>query len=133
MAYGQNKWNFKTVFWLLSTIFFWFIIKHIFYLGRYCVLPCFLFYNGKWKVIVEYWKFGEIKNQDIYPCYFYFCTRELPEAGKTGNFFALRDFLIFFFCFIKSRKSLQTDPIGWHYAFRKCIQILNPDLKEIPE
>lgn len=102
MAYGQNKWKFKIAFWLLSTIFFWFITKHVFYLVRYCVLTCFLFCNGKWKVIDEYWKFGEIKNKNIYPYYFLFCMRELHEVGKSGIFFVSKRFLDLFSALLKA-------------------------------
>lgn len=61
----------------------------MFYLLSYCDLPCFLFCSGKWKVIGEYWKFGEIKNKDVYPCHFLFCMSALFEAEKSGKFVAL--------------------------------------------
>lgn len=65
----------------------------------------------------------------------FFVLHEAVTWGrKSGNFFVLTQrFLGFYFLLYEKWKSLQPDPIWWHYALRKCIQILNPDLKEIPE
>lgn len=119
--YLHDIWSeqaeFNIIFWLLSTVLFWSITKHTFYLVQCCLLQCFLFCNGKWKV-EDYWKFGEMKSKDTYPwLVFSFYMIELLEIRESANF--LMNFLLYL-----NQGELANWPIWWYSAFKKCIQIL---------